>query len=101
MYPAPEEQYDEDLKEDESITPASNAAATADEKMEKFKEVATRRVSNACKAIRLIGNLSNRGAYHYDDAHIEKIFAALEQELADVKAKFQPTKEEKSSFSFE
>jgi hypothetical protein len=56
---------------------------------------------NACKAIQLIGNLSNRGAYHYDEAHIEKIFEALEQELAATKAKFEPAKEEKSAFSFD
>lgn len=90
----------EDSKNGANI-PESNAAATTDEKMAKFKEIATRRVSNACKAIQLIGNLSNRGAYHYDEAHIEKIFGALEQEIADTKAKFQPTKEEKRDFSFD
>jgi hypothetical protein len=59
MYPAPEE---EDFKEAEK-TPDSNAAVTADEKLAKFKEIGKRRVSNACKALQLIGNLSNRGAY--------------------------------------
>lgn len=73
---------------------------TSDEKLDKFKEIGARRVAAACKAIQLIGNLSNKGAYHYEEKHLQQIFAALDKEVVDMKAKFQPDKEEKSSFSF-
>ena len=57
-----------------------------DEKMTKFEEMATKRVQNALHAIRLIGNLSNRNAYHYTE---------------EQKAKFAPREKPKTtSFSF-
>lgn len=94
-------EQDEIRNKDEQTVPEDNAAVTEDEKLAKFKEIGTRRVSNACKAIQLIGNLSNRGAYHYDNTLVEKMFAVLEEELAATKAKFQPAKEEKRPFSFD
>jgi cell division protein ZapA (FtsZ GTPase activity inhibitor) len=77
-----------------------NIGNTSDEKLDKFKEIGARRVAAACKAIQLIGNLSNKGAYHYEKKHLQQIFDALDKEVAEMKAKFQPAKEEKNSFSF-
>jgi hypothetical protein len=70
-------------------------AASPEEKLAKFKEVATRRIPKACKAIRLLGNLSNRGSYAYEQKYVDQMFEALETALAETKAKFQPDKEEK------
>ena len=56
---------------------------------EKFVRLATKRVSNAMKAMQLIGNLSNRSNYDYTDADVQKIFKALHDELGASKKKFE------------
>lgn len=55
---------------------------------EKFVRLATKRVSNALKAMQLIGNLSNRSNYDYTEADVQKIFRALQEELSSSKKKF-------------
>ena len=59
-----------------------------DQKMEKFKVLAEKRVQNALKAISLIGALSKRSSYHYTEDHVEQIFSALEQALEGERKKF-------------
>jgi hypothetical protein len=54
----------------------------------KFVELANKRVNKAIKDIRLVGNLSNKGTYSYDDAQAKKIVRVLQKELDAVKAKF-------------
>lgn len=54
----------------------------------KFVELAESRVNRAIKDIRLIGNLSNRSAYAYDEDDIRKIFRALQKELDGAKTRF-------------
>jgi hypothetical protein len=54
----------------------------------KFVRLATKRVSNALKALQLIGNLSNRSNYDYTDADVQKIFRALQDELRACRKKF-------------
>ena len=72
-----------------------------DEKMTKFEEMATKRVQNALHAIHLIGNLSNRNAYHYTEEHVQQIFQSLEEAVAEEKAKFAPREKPKTTaFSF-
>ena len=56
---------------------------------EKFVKLATKRVSNALKAIQLIGNLSNRSNYDYTPEDVQKIFKALQDELGVSKKKFE------------
>ena len=55
----------------------------------KFVELANKRVNNAMKSIRLIGNLSNRSNYSYDNDDIKKIFSALQRELRDARRRFE------------
>jgi hypothetical protein len=55
---------------------------------DKFVRLANKRVSNAIKAIQLIGNLSNRSNYNYTDADVQKIFRALHEEMSASKKKF-------------
>lgn len=59
------------------------------EDREKFVRLANKRVANAIKCIRLIGNLSNRSNYDYTDEDIQKIFRALQQEFSVCKKKFE------------
>ena len=55
----------------------------------KFIELANKRVTKAIKDIRLVGNLSNRRAYKYEDADAKKMIRALQRELDVLKARFR------------
>ncbi len=58
------------------------------DKRAKFVELAESRVNRAMKDIRLIGNLSNRSAYAYNDDDVRKIFRSLQKELDVAKSRF-------------
>lgn len=58
------------------------------DKRGKFKSLAESRVNRAIKDIRLIGNLSNRSAYEYEEEDVRKIFRALQKELDAAKNRF-------------
>ena len=54
----------------------------------KFLELANQRVNKALDQLRLVGNLSNRGAYDYTDEDVRKIVKALQKGVDGMKAKF-------------
>jgi hypothetical protein len=56
---------------------------------QKFVRLATARVNKAIKAIQIIGNLSNKSNYSYEDSDVEKIFRALAGELKTCRQKFE------------
>jgi hypothetical protein len=56
---------------------------------DKFIRLANSRVNETIKKLELIGNLSNRSNYDYDDSDIDKIFAVLQAELRASKERFQ------------
>lgn len=56
---------------------------------EKFVGLANSRVNKAIRAIHLIGNLSNRSNYDYTEEDVNKIFRALNDELAASKRRFE------------
>lgn len=58
------------------------------DKRAKFVELVEARVTRAIKDIQLIGNLSNRSAYAYNDEDIRKVFRTLQKELDAAKARF-------------
>jgi len=58
------------------------------DKRAKFVELAQSRVNRAIKDIRLIGNLSNKSAYTFEDEDIRKIFRVLQKELDVAKNRF-------------
>lgn len=58
------------------------------EKNEKFRKLAEKRVNNAIKQLDLIGNLSNRYSYDYSDEEINFIMEALDNKLKEVKERF-------------
>ena len=59
-----------------------------DRKHVKFRELAEKRTNKALEAIRLIGNLSNRQNYTYDDQEARKIMKALRDSVAEIETKF-------------
>jgi len=56
---------------------------------DKFVRLATKRVLNSIRAIRLVGNLSNRSNYDYTTEDVQKIFKALQDELSSSRKKFE------------
>jgi len=69
---------------------------------ENFVRLAEKRVNNAIKTLRLIGNLSNRSNYSYSDADVEKIFRVLERELKNARGRFESGRRtEAPSFSLD
>ena len=61
----------------------------AQERIEKFERIAERRVIEAIKRLRLLGNLANKRNYSYTEKHVKQIISALESEMRDLRNKFQ------------
>ena len=55
---------------------------------ERFISLAEARTGRAMKAIRLVGNLSNRANYEYTDEDVNQILRALETEIRSLRARF-------------
>jgi len=65
---------------------------SADEKRHaKFRELAEKRTSKAIETVRLIGNLSNRQTYAYEDTEVRKILKALRDAVSEVESRFAKT----------
>ncbi|WP_248283798.1 hypothetical protein [Ureibacillus chungkukjangi] len=70
-------------------------------KMEKFEELAEKRVSETLKKLQLIGNLANRNNYDYTEKHVKQIVDELEDGIKVLKTKFsEESKERKTEFKF-
>lgn len=57
-------------------------------KQEKFKRIAEARTNKIITTMRLLSNCSNKNNYEFDKEDVEKIIKALEEELKDLKNKF-------------
>lgn len=66
-----------------------NSDPTRADDREKFVRLAEKRVTNALKDIRLIGNLSNRSNYSYTEQDVRKIYNTLRKAVDDMKARFE------------
>jgi len=58
------------------------------DKRKKFIQLAEARVTRAIGQLRLVGNLSNRSAYDFNEGDVRRIFRALQKELDAAKARF-------------
>jgi len=59
------------------------------EKRRKFAELGTNRVNKAIHDIRLIGNLSNKTNYDYNDADVRQILKALREAINEAENRFK------------
>ncbi|MFJ7735617.1 hypothetical protein ACIQ2D_04665 [Lysinibacillus sp. NPDC097287] len=74
---------------------------SGNKKMDKFEELAEKRVSEALKKLQLIGNLSNKNNYDYTETHVKQIIDTLESEIKALKNKFsEESKSRKTEFKF-
>ena len=55
---------------------------------DKFIELTEKRVTKTLDSIRLIGNLSDKRYYEYDEKDVNQIFRALSKELSASKNRF-------------
>ena len=62
------------------------------EKRNKFLNLAEKRTEVILDKLRVLGNCSNRQAYEYTDEDLDKIFTAIEKQLAATKARFEKPK---------
>jgi hypothetical protein len=70
-------------------------------KLERFERLAQRRVTEALRLLRLIGNLSNRQNYEYSEDHMRQIVDALDVEMRHLKQRFRQEETESGRiFSF-
>lgn len=58
-------------------------------KRDRFIRLAEARTNKIISMIRLLGNCSNTRIYEYDKKDIQKIFAAIEEELKAAKLKYE------------
>ena len=57
-------------------------------KEQKFVRIAEPRVTRACKAVSLLGNLAS-SSYEYSEAQVDAMFGAVQQALDTARAKFE------------
>jgi hypothetical protein len=62
---------------------------------DKFIRLAESRTQKILDMLRLLGNCSNTYTYEYSQKDVDKIFAAIENELKATKSKFQNSNKEK------
>ena len=79
-------------KTDLNVVPASGRREAPEER---FKRLATARTNAVLEKLRVLGNCANRHVYSYTEKDVERIFAAIERQVKQVRAKFYFPKEEK------
>jgi hypothetical protein len=71
---------------------SANRTKGAQEKHDKFRQLAENRTNNALVAIGRIGNLSNRQLYDFEDSEVRKIIKALKDAVSEVEGRFASPK---------
>jgi len=72
---------------------------TREEDRRNFIRLGNKRVNNALKYIRLVGNLSNTSNYYYTEKDVQRIFLALQKALDECQSLFDKKQKQKESFS--
>jgi len=67
---------------------------------DRFVILAESRTKRAMKDIRLIGNLSNKSNYSYNQEDVFKIFRVLDSELKSAKKRFMDSSRSSASINF-
>jgi hypothetical protein len=62
---------------------------SGESKAQKFERIAERRVNETLRALRLLGNLSDRRNYAYTEEQVAMILAAIDQEYRSLKGRFK------------
>ncbi len=62
---------------------------------QRFKRLATHRTNQVLDRLRVLGHCANRQNYAYSEEQVNKIFATIEKQVREIKAKFYFPKERK------
>jgi len=62
--------------------------ATNETKRDRFVRLAEARTNKILDMLKLLGNCSSKANYEYSEEDVKKIFAAIERETKNAKAKF-------------
>jgi hypothetical protein len=62
---------------------------------QRFKRLATHRTNEVLDRLRVLGHCANRQNYAYSQEQVNKIFAAIEKQLKEVRAKFHYSREQR------
>ena len=71
------------------------------DKKKEFIKLANKRVNKALIVIQLVGNLSNKAHYDYEEKQSSKIISALESEVKSMKERFKKAKSKGGDNNFE
>lgn len=55
----------------------------------RFKRLALKRTNDILNKIRILGNLSNKSSYSYNDDEIDKMFKAIDEQIKTTKTRFK------------
>jgi hypothetical protein len=77
------------MAENTKKAPAPAAANDTKTPRQRFTRVGVARVNSVLESIRIFKNCADRGAYEYNKAEIDKIFAKIEHDLADARNTFE------------
>ena len=64
-------------------------------KHEKFQRLAEARMNNCLKQIELLGNLSNKSAYEYEEDEVKRMISTLKNAVKELESSFSDTKSTK------
>ena len=73
----------------------------SNEREERFKKVASRRVLEILHKLKLLKNCANKGNYTYNEQQANKIIRTIEEEWKGVKHEFNKNKPKRSDFSLD
>ena len=68
---------------------ATNEGKLTEAKDARFRRLAEKRANVVLDRLRLLGQLSDKRNYDYNDEQVDKIFRAIDGEIKTVKAKFR------------
>ena len=72
-------------------TPKASRPSTLSRNRLKFIRLAEKRINKVAKQLHLIGNLSNKTNYAYNDEEVEKIFAYMDSCVQSARERFKTT----------
>ena len=81
------------MLENENIVIEEQVEAQEVDKHAKFQEQSTNLIRKAMTAIENVGKVANQKNFEYSEEEVEKMFAALEETLADTKHMFKKKRE--------
>jgi hypothetical protein len=73
------------------MSAVSNGSDLHEERNEKFKEIAARRVGQVLRSLTLLEQMANSTAYNYSAAEVETMFAVMDRALERARQRYTLT----------